>query len=147
LDGTLTEARSEGSSFALLIADIDHFKLVNDVHGHPTGDKVIQQIGAVLSSIARSNDVAARIGGEEFALILPRSDLDSALSFAERLRRRVADEPFETGSDGAPLSITTSVGVALFPTDADTASTLYARADAALYAAKRTGRNRVCRAN
>jgi diguanylate cyclase (GGDEF)-like protein len=148
LDGALTEARSEGSSFALLIADIDHFKQVNDVHGHPAGDRVIQQMGAVLSSIARSNDVAARIGGEEFALILPRSDLDGALSFAERLRRRVADEPFETGSgEGNPLSITTSVGVALFPADADTAPALYARADAALYAAKRSGRNRVCYAN
>jgi len=145
--GTLSEARGEGSSFALLIADIDHFKLVNDVYGHPAGDKVIQQIGTVLSSIARTNDVAARIGGEEFALILPRSDLDGALSFAERLRRRVADEPFETGSEGKPLSITTSVGVALFPDDADTAPALYARADAALYVAKRSGRNRVCRAN
>jgi len=147
LDGALTEARSEGSSFALLIADIDHFKQVNDVHGHPAGDKVIEQIGAVLSSVARPNGVAARIGGEEFALILPRSDVDGALSFAERLRRRVADEPFQTGCDGSPLSITTSVGVALFPADADTAPALYARADAALYDAKRSGRNRVCRAN
>ncbi len=144
LQGALSEARGEGSSLALLIADIDHFKAVNDAHGHPAGDRVIQQIGAVLTSIARSSDVAARIGGEEFAMILPRSDLEGARSFAERLRRRVADEPFDTGLDGATLSITTSVGVALFPANADTAPALYASADAALYAAKRAGRNRVC---
>jgi diguanylate cyclase (GGDEF)-like protein len=144
LQSTLIEARGDGSSFALLIADIDHFKSVNDAHGHPAGDIVIRQFGAVLSAMARTSDVAARIGGEEFAMILPRSDLDGALSFAERVRHRVADEPFEAGLDGVPLSITASVGVALFPVHAETASALYACADAALYTAKRSGRNRVC---
>lgn len=144
LDGALTDAKNEGSSLALLIADIDHFKNVNDAHGHPAGDKVIQQIAGVLSSVARTTDVAARIGGEEFALILPRSDLEGALSFAERLRRRVAEEPFATGDGGEPLSITTSVGVAVYPAHAQSATALYARADGALYAAKRSGRNRVC---
>ncbi len=144
LDGALSEAQHDGTSLALLIADIDHFKAVNDAHGHPAGDKVIAQIAGVLSSVARATDVAARIGGEEFALILPRSDLEGALSFAERLRRRVAEEPFGTGDDGEPISITTSVGVALYPSHANNAPALYARADGALYAAKRSGRNRVC---
>ncbi len=146
LDRTLDEARRDGTTFALLVVDIDNFKAVNDRYGHPVGDRVIQQIAAVLSSVARANDVVARVGGEEFALILPGSDRGGALSFAERLRRRVAEEAFEFDRQGDPLSITTSVGVAMFPADALTPSVLYASADAALYAAKRSGRNQVCSA-
>jgi diguanylate cyclase (GGDEF)-like protein len=144
LGEALEQAQFDGRPLALLIADIDHFKAINDDHGHLAGDHVIRQIAGVLTATSGATDVAARVGGEEFALILRGNDRDNALEFAERLRCRIAEEPFAVGDSGRTLSITTSVGVALYPTHAQTATSLYASADAALYEAKRSGRNRVC---
>lgn len=131
----LDEARAAGCGLALVLLDLDHFKALNDTHGHATGDRVLRAVGERLRSAVRAGDVVARVGGEEFALILPVADADTARAVAERARAGVGTV---STPDGNPVSC--SAGVALSPTDASEADGLFELADAALYWAKRTGR-------
>ena len=116
--------------------DVDHFKLVNDTHGHQAGDDILRSVGAALREQCRDFDTAARYGGEEFAVILPGSGADEAAAVAERLRRRIAE------SDAGP-PVTASAGVASFPVNALEPETLIRAADEALYESKGAGRDRV----
>jgi diguanylate cyclase (GGDEF)-like protein/PAS domain S-box-containing protein len=129
------------SSAALLMLDLDHFKKVNDHYGHPAGDSVLQHFSAMLRESLRRVDTAGRLGGEEFAVVLAGSSMESACLYAERLREQVATTSFR--SDHGPLKVTVSIGVTvLSDLDASVAVAL-ARADLALYRAKSAGRNRV----
>jgi two-component system cell cycle response regulator len=127
---------------SMIILDADHFKLVNDVHGHPAGDAVLREIAKRLRVACRPGDVVARYGGEEFVVLLPRTGPDGAAEVGERIRATVAAEPI-TVDEETSLSVTVSVGVASLPRDARNVEDLLKVADAALYAAKRGGRNRV----
>ena len=136
-------AQSRGQTLVLLAIDIDHFKAVNDTFGHLVGDSVIKRFAGIISEVARRDDVAARTGGEEFALLMQGADRESAVAFAERLRERVEAQAFDVDGIETPISITASIGVAVYPSDAHGAHDLFAAADAALYRAKRGGRNLV----
>ena len=125
----------------LILIDADHFKAINDSHGHPAGDAVLRHLGATLKSMFRQVDTVARIGGEEFAAILPSASLADAAIVAERLRERVQASPAMFG--GAAIAYTISIGVAAMDDPACTLAGFLQRADDALYAAKRGGRNRV----
>lgn len=134
--------RPDPSSLGLLMMDLDEFKSVNDTYGHQAGDDVLRGFAARLSLHSRRDEVVARVGGEEFVIIIPVTDHDGIQLAAERFRRCVADEPFDTCA--GPLDITVSIGVATTAEVADdTASVLYNAADQALYEAKKAGRNRV----
>lgn len=128
---------------ALILLDADHFKRINDRHGHPGGDAVLRQLGLMLAATFRQVDVVARVGGEEFAVLLPSSTEDGALAVAERLRQLVAQQPILF--DDARIELTISAGVAASDGADLDLDTLMQRADQALYAAKRDGRNRVVR--
>ena len=123
----------------LLLLDLDHFKQVNDQHGHAAGDQVLASVGAALRSVVRDRDFAGRNGGEEFAVLLPDTDIAAALEIAERIRATIA----EVTLPGTDVPVTVSIGVAGFPDHASTLERLERLADAALYVAKRQGRNRV----
>lgn len=128
--------------FGVLLADIDHFKRVNDACGHGAGDQVIRRIGAILKQSVRSSDKVARIGGDEFAILLKGPGKDDFRVFAARLRSTIAQTNFGIGDDHSLTSITISVGVAVVQSD-DTKQTLLDRADKALYRSKELGRNLV----
>ncbi len=134
-----------GESVAVMILDIDHFKRCNDTFGHDVGDAVLQSFAARLASNVRPSDFACRLGGEEFVVMLPRTNGDIACHAAERLRRHICAEPFNAPGAPHPLEITASIGVACSEEAEDTADTLLKRADQALYDAKHAGRNRVMR--
>jgi two-component system cell cycle response regulator len=136
------EALHRGRPLSVLVADIDFFKSVNDTHGHPGGDAVLREFSARLRRNTRGIDLACRLGGEEFVIIMPDTDLAKAFQVAERLRRCIAADPFQV-SPGIKVPVTASVGVACLEHADDTAETIFARADQALYCAKRDGRNRV----
>ncbi|MFA9216421.1 MAG: diguanylate cyclase [Sphingomonadaceae bacterium] len=141
----LDRARRFHRPLALLMVDIDHFKEVNDQHGHEAGDRAIVAVSKALASGVRSIDLASRFGGEEFVLLMPETELEVACSAAERLRAEVAALRIE-GDDGQPFSLTISIGVAqaeLNSAPPDTMSSLLIRADKVLYRAKHEGRNRV----
>lgn len=121
--------------------DVDHFKQVNDTHGHAAGDTVLVALGKLLRDNFRAADVVVRSGGEEFVVVLPDTPLPRAMEVCERLRARVETTPVDVGT-GTPLQITISIGIATAP--AYELDTLMRRADAALYAAKQAGRNRLC---
>ena len=125
--------------FAVLIADVDNFKPYNDAHGHLEGDAALARIAAILRDTSRDVDCAARYGGEEFVVLMPETELEGGVDMAERIRERLADD----AAIGEKLTI--SIGVAQFAADGETPETLLARADAALYQAKRDGRDRVVR--
>lgn len=129
-------------TFSLLMLDIDHFKAVNDIHGHLAGDAVLKGVGKLLTRQARAIDRVCRYGGEEITVILPETNGDAAVNIAERLRSAVEREGFDIG-DGQIIHITLSVGVASWPEHGTNADALIAASDAALYAAKQSGRNRV----
>jgi diguanylate cyclase (GGDEF)-like protein len=129
-----------GERFALLLVDVDRFRELNDAAGHAAGDAALRQVAGLLQRELRSVDLVARSGGEEFAIVLPRAGVTEAAETAERLRAAVAESRVE----GVPLGrLTISIGVATFPADARDGATLMDCADAALYAAKRAGRNAV----
>lgn len=132
-------ARVKGQSLALILADIDHFKVVNDTYGHAAGDAVIIAMVERLSARIRAADLIGRIGGEEFGICLSRVDEDAALRIAETLRRALTEEPVLL-PDGQALAVTASFGVAILEGD-ETVPELLERADRALYAAKQAGRN------
>ncbi|WGI25232.1 diguanylate cyclase [Halomonas alkaliantarctica] len=134
-------ARHSEHSFALLMVDIDHFKSINDTHGHDAGDNVLQQVASILDRSTRGGDYVFRMGGEEFLIVLVNTDHDGCRLFAERLRQSVAKEPMLAAADTL-LNVTISVGVTLHDGHPDYNNSLQ-RADKALYQAKRSGRNRV----
>jgi diguanylate cyclase (GGDEF)-like protein len=129
-----------GHTFSLLMIDIDSFKKFNDEFGHPKGDAVLRALGSLMRSVSREGDVPCRVGGEEFAFILPETGKADAMIFAERFRRRM--ESSVMGPD-SQSPITVSVGLAAFPDDGKTADEIVWAADEALYQSKRAGRNRV----
>lgn len=136
-------SRRHGVPVSVLLFDIDHFKAINDEHGHLTGDDVLRQVAGLLAGAIRTEDTLARLGGEEFGLIVDGNDLEQAVRTAERLRAAVASRPFETRSGDVPVTI--SVGVAQYdPTRHAAGLEVIAAADMRLYEAKRGGRNRVC---
>jgi diguanylate cyclase (GGDEF)-like protein len=145
LRGEWNRARRTGGSLALLIVDIDHFKLLNDNYGHQVGDERLCEVAQALAGCAtRAGDLVARLGGEEFAAILPASDAEDAALLGEQMRRAVSS--LRLASPAAGGIVTVSVGVASFESvDSDDPAPLVATADAALYDAKKTGRNRVVR--
>jgi len=138
LDREVARTLRYNHAFSLLMLDIDHFKLVNDTYGHEAGDLVLTKLGRILQEGTRGIDLAARIGGEEFGIILTETELVQAVEVAERLR--LAIKGIEVAQVGP---ITASVGVAECPSGATTVRELVAKADAALYEAKREGRDRV----
>jgi diguanylate cyclase (GGDEF)-like protein len=131
-------AQRHGRPLAAVMLDLDHFKVINDTHGHATGDAVLRELSARLRSLVRESDILGRYGGEEFALLLPETEDASAL--AERLRATVADAAVP--ADHEWLHVTVSLGVSYLQPD-DDLNSLLGRADAALYRAKAAGRNRV----
>ncbi len=131
------------SPISLLILDVDNFKNYNDTLGHPAGDEVLRKIAAVLKQTARENDIVARYGGEEFAVILPGTGPRGAAIVAERIRESIEQTPFEHEEIQPQGKMTVSVGGASMPPDAKTAEELTKKADAALYFAKRHGRNQI----
>ncbi|MGB9669758.1 MAG: diguanylate cyclase [Halothiobacillaceae bacterium] len=134
----LARAEREGQTVCMLVADVDHFKLVNDQHGHATGDKILRAVGDVLRTSLRKGDVVARYGGEEFVILLPNCSAEDALAKAEKIRRDCEQ------LDASGVRLTISIGVACFdPGDPESLDSLFSRADKALYDAKRLGRNRV----
>jgi diguanylate cyclase (GGDEF)-like protein len=143
LDGEWKRVRRYGRPLSLLLLDIDHFKAINDRYGHDVGDQVIVAIARLCGTTTRDSDVAARIGGEEFAILLPETDLDNARVAAERLRVAVAERPI--ASNAGPVAVTVSIGAALAEKARDPAHFMK-RADEALYAAKGGGRNCVAAA-
>ena len=128
---------------AVLMLDVDHFKKYNDTYGHLAGDDVLSRLGKLLRGTLRTDDLAARYGGEEFAVVLPETGLEAGLEVAERIRALLAQEQFQVGGNGQSASVTLSIGVAAFPGQGKTVEALLAAADAALYQAKKGGRNRV----
>jgi diguanylate cyclase (GGDEF)-like protein len=128
---------------SLIMLDIDDFKQVNDEHGHPQGDEVLRTVGRILDEESRGIDEPARYGGEEFAVALPETGLPGATELAERIRARIESERIRGVNGMAPLRVTTSVGAASMPVSAENVPDLIAAADAALYEAKRAGKNRV----
>ena len=139
LKRTFAHAAATGAPLALLLLDLDHFKRVNDQHGHEVGDQILAGVGATLRGVLRAGDFAGRAGGEEFAVLLPDTEIDGAVEIAERLCAAIA----EISLPGSGASVTASIGVAGFPDHASTLDRLERLADAALYVAKRQGRNRV----
>jgi two-component system, cell cycle response regulator len=132
----------------LLIVDLDHFKRINDRHGHPVGDQVLAEIARRIRTSTRLPDIVARYGGEEFVLLLPGTDDAGAVVTAERIRRRVSRLPIVAGGqDALRISVTCSVGVAAYPVHGESVDELLRRADAALYTAKSQGRDRVVNAS
>ena len=138
----LALCREQKRPMAVMIADIDHFKRVNDTWGHPVGDRVIVRIAQTLKSCCRSRDLLARFGGEEFVILLPDADLQQAALCAERIRATVATTAFQMG-DGDAAHLSLSIGVALVDVEHDSIQSALDRADQALYTAKQDGRNRV----
>jgi diguanylate cyclase (GGDEF)-like protein len=136
-------ARRHNHPFSVLMIDIDHFKKYNDSYGHLAGDALLTKIASIFAKSIRTVEYAARYGGEEFLIMLPEADPEGAMEAAERIRNRVMAETCDGNAQGG---ITVSIGVAGFPEHGDTPESIIASADAALYEAKRSGRNRVIRA-
>jgi len=128
-------------AFCVIMTDVDHFKTYNDEFGHPEGDQVLKKVAAILRDSTRTVDCVARYGGEEFAVLLPETEMKGAMEVAERIRSKVESAEFPN------RQITLSIGVAEFPKDADTTKEIMVVADAALYGAKRNGRNQVMQAH
>ncbi|MGH6824499.1 PleD family two-component system response regulator [Methyloceanibacter sp.] len=143
LDTLFEDASQRGKPLSVLLIDIDHFKVVNDSHGHDTGDAVLREFAARIRRNTRGIDVACRLGGEEFVVVIPDCDLAMACQVGERLRQCIAAAPFEVGGKVGLLQVTASVGVAAVEFDDDAPEFMLKRADQALYCAKRDGRNRV----
>lgn len=147
LDHTINSSRERNASFTVLLADIDRFKKFNDTYGHLVGDKVLRFVASTLKRCVKGKDMAARFGGEEFAVILPHTDQNGAYTVAEQIRKEVSSGKLkDKASGGAYGRITISIGVAQFYSS-DLSNDLIRRADRALYLAKERGRNRVEKAS
>jgi len=148
LQRRLEEERSRvdrhGGTAAVLYIDLDHFKQVNDTHGHHVGNVVLRELANRMASQLRVCDVLGRVGGDEFVVLLPHTDQRGAKVVADRLVRAVADYSLETGDQGTISFVRTSVGVAVYPDDGDTMESVVKAADAAVYEAKARGGNMAC---
>ena len=143
LSRSIATAVRQKHPVTVVMVDIDHFKGVNDTYGHLVGDEVLREFGRRVGEASREDDLLARYGGEEFCMLLSATDMNEALEVAERCRKAVCDQPFETAA--GPLEISASFGLAcLDPDHSETGLELINRADGKLYEAKRAGRNRVC---
>ncbi|HEY1365127.1 MAG TPA: PleD family two-component system response regulator [Xanthobacteraceae bacterium] len=141
--GTLVEqAASRGKPLTVLVLDVDYFKAVNDTYGHDAGDEVLREFALRVRKSIRGIDLACRYGGEEFVIVMPETDIAVATMVAERLRRRIAGEPFAIQQGARHIEVTISIGIAGL-SRGDNAAGVLKRADQALYRAKRDGRNRV----
>jgi len=138
----VAEAARTGRPLSMLVADIDHFKAVNDTYGHDAGDAVLKEFSVRIKRNTRGVDLACRLGGEEFVIIMPDTDIERAYQVGERLRAGIAAEEFAI-SDDQSIRVTASVGIGTLEGPDDTPETMFKRADNALYIAKRNGRNRV----
>jgi len=136
----IERARRYGTGMAVIMADIDQFKRLNDEFGHLLGDEVLRQVSSLFHQQLRKIDVVCRYGGEEFAILLPQTNEEQAMAVAEKLRRLVENWQFP----GVPRSVTISAGVAAFPVHGRSRDEMIRSADTGLYAAKQSGRNRVC---
>jgi two-component system, cell cycle response regulator len=143
LNALVEQAASRGKPLSVLILDIDFFKSINDTHGHDAGDDVLREFAVRVRKSIRGIDLACRYGGEEFVIVMPETDMCVASMVAERLRRRIAGEPFPIGSANIAIEVTISIGLAALAGPDDTSAAILKRADQALYRAKRDGRNRV----
>jgi diguanylate cyclase (GGDEF)-like protein len=141
LDDEVDHARRLGTNVAFVIADIDNFKSINDTHGHQTGDEVLRRVARTFADAVRELDLPGRYGGEEIALVLPGTNLTGARALSEKIRKALEELAHAT-PEGIPFQVTASFGAACFPAQSN-AEDLVAAADAALYEAKRTGKNRV----
>jgi two-component system cell cycle response regulator len=139
----MDQAAARGKPLALLVLDIDHFKAVNDGHGHDAGDDVLREFALRMRKSIRGLDLACRYGGEEFVIVMPETDMEVAAAVAERLRRRIASEPFSIQQGAGSIEVTISIGIATLDSNSDNGASILKRADQALYRAKRDGRNRV----
>ena len=137
----LDEFRRIDKPVGLMILDLDNFKAVNDTHGHDVGDRVLRAVATCVREFTRYHDVAARLGGEEFAVVAPNLDEGMLVKLADRIRAAIANLSVPTGN--VTLRVTASVGLAVWDRD-ETAEEFFRRADRKLYQAKRQGRNRVC---
>ncbi len=152
LDAELARAARHQHSLGLLFIDVDHFKAYNDKNGHPAGDRLLKKLAGVLTGgrdsglpvQGRRSDIVARYGGEEFVMVLPETDIEGCTTKAERIRRTVAEYPFEH-ADSQPLGrVSVSIGAACYPQHAPDKQELIDTADQQLYRAKKDGRDRVC---
>jgi two-component system, cell cycle response regulator len=142
--GTLVDQSAARSKpITVLVLDIDYFKAINDSYGHDAGDDVLREFALRIRKATRNIDLACRYGGEEFVIVMPETDMAVATAVAERLRRRIATEPFAIQKGARHLEVTISIGIAALSGVGDDAATILKRADQALYRAKRDGRNRV----
>jgi two-component system cell cycle response regulator len=139
----IEQAKSRTKPLTALILDIDYFKSINDTHGHDAGDDVLREFALRIRRSIRGIDLACRYGGEEFVVVMPETDMAVAAMVAERLRRRIAADPFAIQGGARNIPVTISIGIAGLRGRDDSAAALLKRADQALYRAKRDGRNRV----
>jgi two-component system, cell cycle response regulator len=139
----IEQATARGKPLTVLVIDIDYFKSINDTHGHDAGDDALREFAIRLRKSIRGIDLACRYGGEEFVVVMPETDMAVATMVAERLRRRIATDPFPIQQGAGTVDVTISVGIAALGGSGDSAANLLKRADQALYRAKRDGRNRV----
>jgi two-component system, cell cycle response regulator len=143
LANMVKQAQQNGKHLAVMIMDMDHFKQVNDTHGHDAGDLVLKQLAELIIGAARSTDLAARFGGEEFVILMPETDPQAAIGAAKRMREIVEKTAFRINADGTTIQKTVSIGVSSLHPDGDSVEGLLKRADEALYNAKNNGRNQV----
>lgn len=144
LDNIFKQAPDNRPKTSLLMLDIDHFKSVNDTYGHASGDEVLEEFSKRISDNMRSIDLVARYGGEEFVVVMPETDADFAMYIAERVRKKICDEPFKISGAEEPIDITVSIGVSIISDKCATKECLLKQADEGLYKAKESGRNQVC---
>ena len=143
LSGLVEKVGNRGKALTILALDIDHFKAINDNHGHDVGDRVLQEFAQRVQTEVRGLDLVSRTGGEEFIVVLPYTNTDQAQLIAERIRESISRSRFDAGGDCEPLDVTVSIGLSALDDPLDQPDDLLKRADLALYDAKRGGRNRV----
>jgi two-component system, cell cycle response regulator len=144
LNNMVNSSINNKKSFSMMMLDMDHFKSVNDTYGHDVGDEILKNLAKRIVDSIRSSDLAARIGGEEFMVLLPETNLADAYILADRMRAKIGTTPFPVSHQIGELTKTISIGIAELNLSGDNAAAMIKRADNALYEAKNTGRNKVC---
>lgn len=143
-EAEMRQAKNYTQPLSLFMLDIDHFKKINDTHGHPAGDLILQKLAETVRAGTRSSDLVVRYGGEEFAVVMVSSAREQAVLYAESIRKRIASLHIRIPGQADPIRITVSGGIASYPDNGETTTDLIRAADEALYAAKQAGRNRIC---